>query len=599
MYSNEFRQLGINAPNQNNGTKKVACPKCEARKGHSKDKDLYLNYDSGVYKCFSPNCDFQGSASRLKKQYSRPKKRNNTLLSNKAIKYLEGRGISQNTIKKVGLSTDERGNIEFNYFRDETLINVKTRFEKNGKKGFKQHSGAEKIVYNLDSLEGKKKAIFVEGEMDVLSFVESGISNEYGIISVDQGAGQKGSSLDGKLECLKNCAIQISKIEEWYLCFDKDESGQYLQEEIIRRLGIEKCKVVDLPKGCKDANDVLKSNDGQTLEAKKGTLRLALKNAKPVPMSGVYTLDNDMMRVMEDYYNNGRKKGETTHFPSVDPHFTFLTGDITLITGVPGDGKSQWTRMMMVTKAKFDNWKWACYAPEDFPADYYYEDLCHIYMGKSTDKGSSNRASIEEYREAMLFVREHFFLVYPEIDKKTGEFPLPTNKWINNRIKFLKLKYGVNAYVKDPWNKIHHDFSGREDLYLAQELSKEKFFASQYDAALYIAHPHKVRKDKDGKIPEVGAYDISGGAMFFNMMDNILLVVRPNRWDNPSDKMVNVKSLKIKKQKLVGVLGTARLWYDKNKEWYYEESTDYNPIAEKISTVSHVSISELEEELPF
>ena len=114
--------------------------------------------------------------------------------------------------------------------------------------------------------------------MDVASFVEAGLSSEYGIISVDQGAGQKGSNLDGKLECIRNCADAINQIEEWYICTDKDEAGEYLQEELIRRLGSHKCKIVSLPKGRKDANEVL-SNGPLEHHARCKTLRNAVTNA--------------------------------------------------------------------------------------------------------------------------------------------------------------------------------------------------------------------------------------------------------------------------------------------------------------------------------
>ena len=226
------------------------------------------------------------------------------------------------------------------------------------------------------------------------------------------------------------------------------------------------------------------------------------------PVPGIHTLDDDIMAEMEYEYDNGKEKGKTTHIPKLDRHFTFLAGDTTLITGIPNDGKSQFTRFLMLIKAKIDNWKWACFVPEDFPAKFFFEDMCHIYLGKTTDKDYLKRATKEEYIQAMLFVKEHFFLIYPEIDKQTGQIPLPSNEWINEKINFLKLKHGINAFVKDPWNKIYHNIIGREDLYLASELSKEKFFASQFDAALYIVHPRTMRRNKDGKIQEVGPYGL-------------------------------------------------------------------------------------------
>lgn len=578
MYFNEFTKIGIDAQYGKKGNGKVVCPKCAERKGGTRQKDLSLNYDDGLYNCHSEKCTFSGSVSRLKK-YSRPTERNTTNLTDGAIRFFNSRGISQNTVKKMKISTDERGNIEFNYFNNGVLINKKTRFEIDGKKTFKQHSGAEKIFYNLDSARDKKRVIIVEGELDVLSFVEAGLDNETGCISIDQGAGAAGSKLDGKLTCIENAAKILSDVEEFYLCLDKDEPGQYTQEELIRRLGQQKCYIINLPDGKKDANEVLdKSKNVTSHDANRQNLRTCLAFAKPVPMDGIHELDDKLWTLMEDQYNNGRTKGKTTHFPAIDEIFTFLPGDLTLVTGIPNHGKSQFVRMLMVTKSNFDGWKWGAFVPEDFPLDYFFEDLAHIYLGITTDIEYKHRATPQQFTEAMLFVKEHFFAIYPERDKKTGIAPLPTNDWINERLNFLKLKYGINAVVKDPFNKILHEIGHqREDQYLAKELSKEKFFASQFDAYLIVAHPSKLSKGANGEYPCPSAYDLSGGAMWSNMMDNIMVVHRPAAEVTPSDTSVTIKTVKIKKKKVVGKTGEVKMTFDFMKARYYQEIDGFNP----------------------
>ena len=574
---NEFIKLGIDAPFKNSGVTKVSCPKCEERKGtRTRDKDLSINYTEGFYKCHSSKCTFQGKVGG--KKYSRPEWRNNTTLHASVVKYFEGRGISQRTLKAFQISTDGRNNIEFNYFRKDQLINVKTRFDNgDGSKSFKQHSGAEKIVFNYNSIEGKEKCIIVEGEMDVLSWYEAGVSQEYAIISVDQGAPNPGDKTDGKLECFTNCAHELNGIKEFFICTDKDAPGLYLEQELVRRLGEYRCSIIPLPKDCKDANDLLQ-NKSYSLSVKCEALKRQLLQAKPVPVPGIHDLSDDVWLEMENNFINGRKKGSKTHFPELNGIFSFLPGDITIITGLPNDGKSQFMRQLAVVKSKMDGWKWACYVPEDFPVDMFYDDICHIYMGKSPYKGHENQMSLEEYRTARTFAREHFFCIYPEPDKETGIIELPTNEWINKRISFLKLKHGINAFIKDPWNKIHHTFDGREDQYLAAELSREKFFAASYDASIYIAHPGKMRKDDKGRYPSPDVYDISGGSMWNNMADNIMVVYRPERHIDPKDPSVDIMTKKIKKQKIVGKIGAVRFMYCYKRNRYYEELGDFNPL---------------------
>lgn len=601
MYYNEFSKLGIDAPNRTSGRKKVVCPKCNG--GSKREKSLSIDYAEGWYRCHRATCGWRGNA-RGGKEYVRPEWKNRTDLPPNVVKWFEGRGISQKTLKEAKITVDGRGNVQFNYFRGTELLNIKTRYEKNGSKSFSQVVGAEKTVYNFNSLEGKRKCIVVEGEMDVLSWMEAGIPKGYAIISVDQGAGEPGSNLGGKLKCLENCAEELDSIEEFYICTDKDAPGVWLQTELARRFGEYRCSVVDLPGGCKDANDVLRQKHFPK-DTKRQTLRTCLKDAKPVDVGGIYTLDGDTRDRMLDAYDNGRKKGDTTNFKEVDRLFTFLSGDLSLFYGIPGMGKSQVVRQLMMLKSYFDGWKWACFCPEDMPEEYFFEDLCHIYVGKSSDIGAKDRMTREEYSAAMDFVRGHFFVIDSKADKK-GNMTMPSNKWINERIRFLRLKHGVNAYLKDPWNKIYHDFKGmREDQYLALELTREASFAKRFDAALLVAHPvgGKIEIETRANAPTPkgeyrvpNPYNISGGSMWQNMIDNITCIHRPNKLLNPVDVTVEWHQQKVRKKKLVGREGKREMIFKPSKARYYEENYAqngyYNPMEDDAKMIA-------DEDLPF
>lgn len=596
MYYNEFRALGIDAPMKNSGKAKVICPKCEERKGGTKDKDLSINYDIGAYKCHSAKCGWQGYVK--KQDYTRPKFNNNTLLPDKAVNFFDSRGISQKTLQKMKITVDQYGNPEFNYFRNAELINVKTRFSKGGKKFFKQVTGAEHIVYNLDSLSGRDKCIFVEGEMDVLSWIEAGISSDYAIVSVDQGAPNPGSSIGAKLECLKNSAHELDEIKEFYICTDKDAPGVYLEQELIRRFGEHRCYIVDLPKGVKDANEVIDRKENiYPHNTNLETLRQCLSNARPVPVSGIKTLDKDQSEILDNFFENGRPPASSTHYIDFDNHFKFLKGDITAVTGIPGHGKSQFLRQLAVIKSFVDGWKWACYVPEDMPFDYFAEDIIKCFVGKNVDKEYTNRMTKEEFEEGKAFVREHFICIYPEPDHQ-GKIPLPNNEWINQKIRFAKLQYGVNAYIKDPWNQILHQYQGREDEYLSQEFAKEKFFASQFDAAMYVAHPKGQVKNKNGGYDVPDAYSISGGSMWANKFDNIMVVHRPLLHENPRDKVVEVHVKKIKKQRIVGRPGQFEFWFDVASARYMDCTTDQHPMKNKAFGATKVDDDD-DIEIPF
>ena len=121
----------------------------------------------------------------------------------------------------------EENTIQFNYFINNELINIKYR---DGKKNFKLVKGAEKIFYNIDSTVGHNYVVIVEGEMDALSFVEAGISS---VISVPNGATISNNNLD----YLDNCIDYFEDKEKIILAVDQDEAGENLKQELIRRLG--------------------------------------------------------------------------------------------------------------------------------------------------------------------------------------------------------------------------------------------------------------------------------------------------------------------------------------------------------------------------
>jgi hypothetical protein len=88
--------------------------------------------------------------------YTVPEWKNNTSLSDKAVKYFEGRAISQATLNEMQVYSDrefmpqfgkEVDVICFPYFRGGKLVNIKYR---GPEKSFKLYQGAELVFWNID-----------------------------------------------------------------------------------------------------------------------------------------------------------------------------------------------------------------------------------------------------------------------------------------------------------------------------------------------------------------------------------------------------------------------------------------------------------------
>ena len=556
MTEEKLRDLGIEI--QSKDQYKTWCPVCYNRKGHKKDKDLSVNKKDGTYNCHNSNCSFKGRVSL--KDHKRPEVKE-IILTADAINWFKDRGISEMTLKSKKVSTIG-SYILFNYYKNGALVNYKRRNTK--QKEFSQFPDAEKVFYNYDSLEGKTKCIITEGEVDALTWIELGFEQDYAILSLDNGAGAKNTTLDGKLECLTNAARLLDTFDYFYLAGDNDEAGNYTFEEIARRLGKYRCKKIKF--STKD------SNEEYLLDRSNAQDRFyqLIDNAIPFPIGGIEVLDDERIQQMLDEYDNGEKTGDKLDGMEFSEYFSVMAGELTLWTGYPSDGKSTFVRWLAMAYAVKKGYKFAFYAPEDYPSNYFYKQLCKTYLGKEIDKKYMNRATREEYLSAMNWVRSYFFFIYQETSDK-GVMELPTNQYINEKIRYLKLQYGVCSFVKDPWNRIHHnDTVMREDQYLREEITKEKAFAKDYRACWYVVHPKSPTKTKEGKILAPTKYDLSGGSMWNNGMDNIITIFRPNRAVDPRDPMVEIIIEKIRKKKVVGNEGKVVMSFDTEKQRYID-----------------------------
>ena len=523
------------------------CPFCSADRKKKNDKCVSLDWEKGFFNCF--HCGESGQLHTFKKKemekvYIKPKITSKTSqYSDNLIKYVcNTRGIDLIALKALKVreqkewmpqTTKEENCICFDYYLNDEVINVKYR---DARKNFKLYKDAEKIFYNLDNIRTEKECIIVEGEFDVLSFVSAGV---YNVVSVPNGFNLKGNI---NLDYLDNYTEYFENKNTIYIAVDNDKAGQKGQQELIRRLGAEKCKIVNF-NDCKDANDYL-------LKYGKESLKNTIKMAKDVKIEGIFTI-SDVTESMLHSYRNGQNRGETTGIPEIDKAWTWRTKEVNLWTGYQNEGKSLFLNQLALIKAIISGWKFAVFSPENFPLDDFFNDLIETYIGKSCDPFYSNNYMTElEYKEGMNFIKEHFFVIYPDKD-----FKIQT---IFEKAKYLVKKKGIRGLIIDPYNTVEHLMNNgeREDLYISRFMSQLKRFSVEEDLSVnLVAHQLTARKnDKDsGRYFRPELNNIKGGGTFSDKADNVMYVWRPNRALNFKDTDVIFGSQKIKKQKLVGV----------------------------------------------
>lgn len=523
-----LQQMGIELRGKTSGSTKVVCPFCSETRKHKKDPCLSVDIDAGLYNCH--HCAKSGRVyERRVKEYSKPPARLEKL-SPTTIDYFEHyRGITNNTLLRFGVTettewmpkaASEVQVICFNYFRNDELVNIKFR----GKgKDFKMSKDAELIFYNLDALEGFNSAVIVEGEIDALSMHEVGI---YNAVSVPNGA-SLGSQ---KLEYLDNCWQAFEGIEKIILCVDDDQAGRNLHEELGRRLGKEKCWLVSYPEGCKDANEVLMKHG-------KEALRQMVEQATQWPLEGIVSMDEMFTEVCE-FYEHGYPLGAETRIPNFDELLTFVPGQLTIITGIPGSGKSEFVDLLMVQLAKHHGWTWGVCSFEN-PPSYHVTKLVEKFTDKSFAfrKDPAQRVNKEEFDYGVGMTDKFFHFINLSLIDITMDGLL-------EKAEELVKRKGINGVLLDPWNCIEHKFTGEnESKYVLECLNKLINFLDRNKVhGFLVAHPTKLQKDKTTRKYEVPTmYNISGSANFFNRAHNGISV-----WRDFQTNVVDVYVQKVK-----------------------------------------------------
>ncbi len=282
---------------------------------------------------------------------------------------------------------------------------------------------------------------------------------------------------------------------------------------------------------------------------------------KVITSSGVKPID-DVWDIMEHSFKHGKKRGETTHFPRFDENFKWKAGEITLIIARPNSGKTEFGLQLMTMKSVFDDWKWGVFSPENYPEDEFYDSLIHTYIGKTTDPFyGSSQMTIDEYRKGYEFVRNHFFYVYPESH---------TIEEIDANFDYLIKDKKICGTFIDPMNQVSYDEGARTDQFLSKFLTVRKRRAIDYNGHDIIStHPRTMSRNKSGEYDVPDMYEIAGGAMWGNKMDNIMVIHRPKFLTDPMDTTVEVHVRKIKKQKLVGIPGTCVFDFQRKTNRYY------------------------------
>lgn len=559
---------GIDVAGKHGVEVKTTCPQCSSSRKKKNYPCLNVNLEKNCWNCW--HCGWSGTLQggewqkpEIRKVYSKPVFAPVEKPSEGLGAWFAKRGISAEVLQRNRISSgeayfpqveEERNCIMFPYYRGAEVVNVKYRTKD---KLFRMSAGAERILYGVNDI-STEALVWVEGEIDKLSVEMAGSMS---CVSVPDGAPAPDSkSYSNKFDFLNEKIL--ADVKYHIIAVDNDAPGVRLQEELVRRLGREKCLVVVWPEDCKDANEVLMTHGAEVLGD-------CIANARRLPIEGTYQVE-DFRASLRDRFQYGAPKGTSSGWKGLDPFYNVMTGEWTLVTGIPGSGKSEWLDALTVNLARDHGWTFGIFSPENQPLEYHVDKIAEKFVGKSVEKGAADRMTDAEHEDAMDWVNDHYTFILPE---------LPTVDGLLETAQALVLSRGIRGLVIDPWNEIDHSRAAAisETEHISQCLSKIRQFARNNGMHVWVvAHPRIMRKE-EGKYPVPTPYDVAGSAHWRNKADNCITV----HWDQvKGGETVQIHIQKVRK-KQNGRIGLVELNYDKATGQYSSEPNYYPKIVDR------------------
>lgn len=429
------------------------------------------------------------------------------MLEARHLALLQERGLDAETVVRFGVESSPKlgGDcVVLPFLRDGKVVNHKYRTIA-GEKRFCQDADAVKCFWNMDVITDPSLAneplIITEGEFDAMIAIQCGYQRT---VSVPDGAPaeQIGDGPSRKYDFLDTAPQALKDVREIILATDGDGPGTNLMHDLALRLGRARCKWVKYPKECKDLNDAFRQY------GEKGVTETILR-AQWVKVAGLYRM-SELPPVIEP-------EAHEIGIIGLEKHYKPRLGDLAVITGIPGHGKTTFVNEV-AGRLALKGWG-VCFASfEQRPQTDHRRALRTLYSGRRV----IHQHEIE-IQSADRWIDQHFSFIVPDEDEDASL------DWVLEAAAASIIQHGARLVVIDPWNEMDHVRPADTTLteYTGLAIKRLKKFAKKFWVhVIVVAHPAKMLRSKDGKIPVPSLYDISDSAHWHNKPDVGLIVHR-------------------------------------------------------------------------
>jgi len=541
------------------------CPYCKAT-GKDNEYKFSINKRSGLFKCFRGKCNAKGNIRQLGKflnvrvyddyiinpterNYQLPVKKVNPVKKD-LYDYFSKRGISEDTVDFAEIRQDGK-RIVFEYFNEQGILTFR-KFKTFTDKRISREKDTKPIFYMMNKVNSESKTLIItEGEEDCLSLYEIGYDFAVSLPS--------GSS---DISCVSHNWNWLQTFKTFIIWTDDDSAGRKAEQELIKRLGREKCKIVN-----HKANDI---NETLVKFGRQAIVNI-VENADYLPISKVKTAND-----YDIFINEEEHLKSTFNVINQSMEGGYRKGELVIWTGHRGTGKTTILTQELATLIKQSE-KVCIYSAEvrnrNVLKNFYKQcsgEQNIDSFNSSYFKGKYYTPKKENVIKINKWINDNFFMIADDFDEdKLDLFEIFAQ---------LVIQKGVTTFIID--NLMTVVRQDRDINHNQSEFMKRcKLFVKKYDTTIHIvAHQRKLNEEHSKRFrPSISG--ISGSANIGNIVDVVIGIARVSLQmkQNEPEKYDYDSELLILKERVTGNEGKfTKLYFNKPSLRFIENSENIN-----------------------
>jgi len=428
-------------------------------------------------------------------------------LTAEAIAWAKARGLSRATLERMNVASGtvffpDAGKklpaLFFKYRRGWKARSIEGKFHVAGG-GFKAE------FWNLESVsaENRNLVYITEGELDACALVEAGIDPAQ-VLSVPTGAKErKTDELRGYDYAFDALRDGLSAAKGYVWCGDDDEPGHALRSDMARVFGAARFRFVTWPEGCKDANDLLRTDGPAEL------LDRVTNGSIEWPVDGLYALSELPEPPKLTLWEPG--------FPEWESKVRLARANLSVFTGHPNHGKTLLANQIWFQVARAYDDVNVCVASFETRAKPHLRRQLRTLITRELEKNMSE----EQKRECDAWINERYRFISTDRLELTRFLDLA---------EVAVIRHGCKAVLLDPWNRMETARDARaesETDYIGRCLRTIHDFARDLNChVMILAHPAKSQGDARGKPPTLES--IASSKHWDNAPDQGFAIFRPD-----------------------------------------------------------------------